>query len=63
MNNVCEYPERTIDLRLYLCEYISGEFILLDHKQYKFVGLDEMLNYDLADADIPLAKYLMKKVK
>ena len=62
-NNICEYPERTIDLRLYLCEYISGEFILMDHKQYKFVGLDEMLNYDLAPADIPLAKHLIRKMK
>lgn len=63
INNICEYPERTIDLRLYLCEYISGEFILMDHKQYKFVGLDEMLDYDLASADIPLVKHLIKKMK
>ena len=63
MNNVCEYPERTIELRLYLCEYMNDEFILMDHKQYKFVGLDEILDYDLAPADIPLAQYLIGRMK
>jgi len=59
-NNICEYPERTIDLRLYMCEYVAGEFLLLDHKQYAFVGLEDMLDYDLAPADIPLVKTLIK---
>ena len=57
-NNVCEYPTKTVDLRLYECEYISGEFKLHDHSEYKWVNINELLNYDLATADIPLAKYL-----
>lgn len=57
-NNVCEYPTKTVDLRLYECEYISGEFKLHDHSEYKWVNINELLNYDLAPADIPLAKYL-----
>lgn len=57
-NNVCEYPTKTVDLRLYECEYISGEFKLHDHSEYKWVNINELLNYDLALADIPLAKYL-----
>ena len=57
-NNVCEYPTKTVDLRLYECEYISGEFKLHDHSEYKWVNIDDLLNYDLAPADIPLAKYI-----
>lgn len=57
-NNVCEYPTKIVDLRLYECEYISGEFKLHDHSEYKWVNINELLNYDLAPADIPLAKYL-----
>ena len=57
-NNVCEYPKKTIDLRLYECEYLSGEFHLHDHSEYKFVDKNEIINYDLCPADIPLAKFV-----
>lgn len=62
MNNVCEYPTKIVDLRLYKCEYISGAFNLHDHSEYKWVNKDDILDYDLAPADIPLAEYV-KKVK
>ncbi len=58
INNICEYPTKTIDLRLYECEYISGEFHLHDHSEYKFVKKEEILKYDLCPADIPLAEYV-----
>lgn len=57
-NNVCEYPTKTVDLKLYECSYESGEFNLHDHSEYKWVKVEELLNFDLAPADIPLAKYL-----
>ena len=63
VNNICEYPTKTIDLRLYECEYISGNFKLHDHSEYCWVELKEILNYDLAPADIPLAKYIKENVK
>lgn len=55
-NNVCEYPSKTIDLRLYECKYIDGEFRLHDHSEYKFVRKEELISYDLCPADIPLAE-------
>ena len=61
-NNVCEYPSKTIDLRLYKCIYISGEFKLHDHSEYRFVSRNELLNYDLCPADIPLAE-MVKEMK
>ena len=58
INNICEYPTKTIDLRLYECNYISGKFNLHDHSEYKYVNKEDILNYDLCPADIPLAKFV-----
>ena len=58
INNVCEYPTKTVDLRLYRCNYISGKFHLHDHSKYLWVDKKDLLNYDLCPADIPLAKYV-----
>ena len=62
INNICEYPTKVVDLRLYTCDYVSGEFYLHDHSEYNWVNKEELLEYDLAPADIPLAEYV-KKVK
>ena len=58
-NNVCEYPYKTIDLRLYNCTYNNGDLNLNDHSEFKWVLKEELLDYDLAEADIPLAKYII----
>lgn len=58
-NNICEYPTKTIDLRLYECKYLGGEFKLHDHLEYAWININDLLKYDLAKADIPLAKYLL----
>ena len=57
-NNVFKYPTKTVDLRLYSCEYVSGNFKLHDHSEYKYIDKSELLNYDLAPADIPLAQFV-----
>ena len=58
VNNICEYPKKTVDLRLYECEYLNGDFKLHDHSEYAWVEVSKILDYDLAEADIPLAKFL-----
>lgn len=58
VNNVCEYPSKTIDLRLYECKHISGEFNLHDHSEYKFVDKEDIINFDLCPADVPLAEFV-----
>lgn len=60
INNVCEYPNKIVDLRLYSCDYISGKFRLHDHSEIAWVTKKELLTYDLAPADIPLAEYVKK---
>ena len=58
INSIFEYPAKIVDLKLYSCDYISGEFHLHDHSEYRWVEKNKLLNYDLAPADIPLAKYI-----
>lgn len=61
-NNIYEYPSKTVDLRLYECKYISGEFHLHDHSEYVFVDKYEIINYDLCPADIVLADYIKNNI-
>ena len=58
INNVCNYPSKIVNLRLYSCDYVSGEFHLHDHSEYKWVDKNNLLDYDLAPADIPLAEFV-----
>ena len=58
INNICNYPTKTVNLKLYSCEYISGEFKLHDHSEYMWVEKNDLLDYDLAPADIPLAEFV-----
>ncbi len=59
-NNIYEYPNKVVNLKLYECKYISGTFNLHDHSEYKFVNKNELLNYNLCEADIKLAEYIIK---
>lgn len=61
-NNIYEYPTRVIDLRLYECEYISGDLNLNAHQAYTWVTKDEILNYDLAPADVALAQFVKDNI-
>lgn len=62
INNVCKYPFQIIDLRLYECEYIKGDFKLHAHSEYRFILKDEILSYDLCPADVPLAKFVKENL-
>lgn len=60
-HSICEYPGHIVDLKLYECDYISGDYKLSIHSEYKWVNIEELLDYDLADADVILSKFLIKK--
>ena len=62
VNNIFEYQDKTIDLRLYECKYISGNFNLSAHSEYKFVSKDDIVKYDLCPADIFLANYVKENM-
>lgn len=58
-NNICTCPNKIVDLKLYECVYICGKFKLHYHFEYRWVELKELLSYDLASVDIPLAEYII----
>ena len=59
-NVLMEYPSKIINLKLYDCTYLSGEFKLHDHFEYKFVDMNSLLDYDLCTPDKLLVLKLTK---
>ena len=57
-SNIYDYGSLKINLIAYLCDYIAGEIELLEHKDFKFVDFENLLDYDLAEADIPFIEDL-----
>ena len=60
-NVIYEYPTRTINLTLYLCDYVSGIINLHDHSDYKLVTINELDNYNLAPADKKLINLILRE--
>lgn len=58
-NSIYVNGDKEIDLRLYRCTYLSGEVVLSAHSSYVFVDKKLLLSYDLAEADIELANYII----
>ena len=56
--NIHEYPEIKIRLITYRWDFIEGTFELTGHDAYKWVSKDELINYDLAAADIPFVSMI-----
>jgi len=55
------YDHISIELLAFYVKYISGEFTLTDHDTIEWVAPEELLNYDLAEADILIAMFLNSK--
>ncbi|MCD2503097.1 (deoxy)nucleoside triphosphate pyrophosphohydrolase [Clostridium sp. NSJ-145] len=45
---------KVIELLGYTAEIIEGDIVLTDHDEYRWVSLEEVCNYNIAPADIPL---------
>lgn len=54
------YPDRKILLLAYLCQFASGEFKLSDHRDIHWVAINEILDWELSEADIPIAEKLVQ---
>lgn len=55
-----DYPTFHIRLFSFLCTLLNGEIILSEHTDYRWISSLEILNYDLAKADLPIATHLTK---
>ncbi len=50
--NVHAYSEVEIRLIAYRCRFIQATYVLTDHDEYAWVKPEEIVNYDLAEADV-----------
>lgn len=57
-SHIHDYGNLKINLIAYVCQHISGDIQLTEHKNYTYVTLEELPKFDLADADLPIIKDL-----
>lgn len=55
-----EYKHLPVELLVYRAEHLSGEFKLHEHDRIEWVAPEELANYDLSSADIPVVGELLK---
>ena len=61
-DSVHDYGQgKVICLKGFTAEIIDGDIKLTDHDEYRFVSLEEIEDYNLAPADIPLVKIMKSK--
>jgi 8-oxo-dGTP diphosphatase len=59
-NSVFDYETFKINLIPFIANYVSGEIILSEHKDYKLLDKSELLNLDWAEADLPIVEEFLK---
>lgn len=58
INSVFNYPDKTINLRCFICELISGDVVATDHDRIEWIVPEELNNYIFAPADVAVAEAL-----
>ena len=58
--SVFNYPNNTIKLKAFTCQIINGKMKLNDHDKIEWISLEEITNYKLAPADLPLIELYYK---
>jgi len=59
-NSIYDYGTFKINLIPFIADYISGDILLLEHKDYKLLDNTELLNLDWAEADKPIVEEFLK---
>ena len=59
-NSIFDYGTFKINLIPFIANYISGEILLSEHKDYKLLDKSELLNLDWAEADLPIVAEFLK---
>ncbi|GEC79394.1 (deoxy)nucleoside triphosphate pyrophosphohydrolase [Flavobacterium aquatile] len=59
-NSIFDYGAFKINLIPFIANYISGEILLSEHKDYKLLDKIELLNLDWAEADLPIVEEFLK---
>lgn len=56
-----DYGTKQIRLLCYYVKYLSGNFVLSDHDEIRWLPASKLLHLDWAPADIPVVKKLVKE--
>lgn len=56
--SIYEYPQGTIRLLAYFADIVSGEIRLTVHDAFRWAAPDELTDYSMLPADIPVARRL-----
>ncbi|WP_319559559.1 (deoxy)nucleoside triphosphate pyrophosphohydrolase [Marispirochaeta sp.] len=59
----CTYPDISIELAVYNAEVLEGEPHPREHHELAWVTIDNLLEYKLADADVPAAELLYTETR
>jgi 8-oxo-dGTP diphosphatase len=60
MESVHQYNKGTIRLLAYFISDVIGDYIPTAHEEIQWVEIEDLLDYDLAPADIPIAEGLIQ---
>ena len=58
ISNKHRYPNGIYELLVYKVEHISGNFVLNDHDEIKWITIDEISKFDFPSANTPIINYL-----
>lgn len=61
VENKHDYKDISITLIPYLARINSGNINLSEHNDFKFVTKDEIINFDFAEADVPIIHQIIKR--
>lgn len=56
--NTHHYPDKSIELIPFVCEIVEGSIVLHEHKTMQWLKIEELMNLNLCEADIPIAQQL-----
>ena len=59
LSNIHDYEIQKIELISYKCTFIYSDFKLVDHDDYNWIITRDLVNWNLAPADIPIANKLI----
>lgn len=59
-NSIFDYGTFKINLIPFIANYVSGEILLTEHKNYRLLDKADLLNLDWAEADIPIVEEFLK---
>ena len=59
--SIYPYDHGAIQLQAYLADWESGQIVLNDHTDYRWVPVKQLAEYEFAPADIPFVEKLQKQ--